>query len=129
MEGADVVTPGPLSPPGRLHIRKKTQKSNFLLSQAFKWKKIVIVIPEMPSKTLVMVLKNLSDHWEILSNSWDSDPICQYEVTIKVGDIVQLLVLRFDLTRNGSRSDPPKITGLGSDMLYKLSLKLNQKNM
>ena len=31
-----------------LHIRKNTQKSKFLLSQAF-------VIPEMPSKTFVMV--------------------------------------------------------------------------
>ena len=42
-----------------LHIRKNTQKSKFLLSQAFKWEKIMFfVIPEMPSKTFVMVLKN-----------------------------------------------------------------------
>ena len=41
-----------------LHIRKSTQKSKFLLSQAFKWKKnMFLVIPEMPSKTFVMVLK------------------------------------------------------------------------
>ena len=52
MEGADVVTPGPTRPPGILHIRKNTQKSKFLLSQAFNWKKIMFfVIPEMPSKT------------------------------------------------------------------------------
>ena len=39
-----------------LHIRKNTQKSKFLLSQAFEWKKIMFyVIPEMPSKTFVMV--------------------------------------------------------------------------
>ena len=42
-----------------LHIRKNTQKSKFLLSQAFKWKQIMFfVIPEMPSKTFVMVKKN-----------------------------------------------------------------------
>ena len=35
-----------------------TQKSKFLLSQAFKWKKIMLfVIPEMPSKTFDMVKK------------------------------------------------------------------------
>ena len=35
---------------GRLPIRKNTQKSKFLLSQAFKWKQIMFfVIPEMPS--------------------------------------------------------------------------------
>ena len=39
-----------------LHIRKNTQKSKFLLSQAFKWKKIMLfVIPERPSKTFDMV--------------------------------------------------------------------------
>ena len=39
-----------------LHIRKNTQKSKFLLSQAFKWKKIMFfVIHEMPSKTFVML--------------------------------------------------------------------------
>ena len=39
-----------------LDIRNHTQKSKFLLSQALKWKKIMFfVIPEMPSKTFVMV--------------------------------------------------------------------------
>ena len=72
MEGADVVTPSSsLSayasgrPPDPLHIRKNTQKSKFLLSQAFKWKRIVFfVIPEMPSKTFVMVLKKRPDHFK-----------------------------------------------------------------
>ena len=42
-----------------LDIRKNTQKSNFLLSQAFKWKKnMFFVITEMASKTSVMVKKN-----------------------------------------------------------------------
>ena len=60
MEGADVVTPGPTRPPGILHIRKNTQKSKFLLSQTFKWKKkLFFVIPEMPSKTFVMLYKKL----------------------------------------------------------------------
>ena len=50
------VTPGHTRPPGRLYIRKNTQKSKFLLSQAFKWKKnMSFVIPEMPSKTFVML--------------------------------------------------------------------------
>ena len=57
MEGADVVTPGPTRPPSILHIRKNTQKSKFLLSQAFK-KIMFFVIPEMPSKTLVCFKKN-----------------------------------------------------------------------
>ena len=36
-----------------------TQKSKFLLSQTFKWKKIMfLVIPEMPSTTFVMVTFN-----------------------------------------------------------------------
>ena len=49
-----------------LHIRKNTQKSKFLLSQAFKWKKIMFfVIPEMPSKTIVMLYKKLPDHFKI----------------------------------------------------------------
>ena len=56
MDGADVVTPGPTRPPGILHVRKNTQKSQFLLSQALKWEKIMFfVIPEMPSKTFVML--------------------------------------------------------------------------
>ena len=39
-----------------LDIRKNTQKSKFLLSQAFKWgKNMFFVIPGMPSKTFVMV--------------------------------------------------------------------------
>ena len=59
MEGADVVTPGPTRPPGILHIRKNTQKSKFLLSQAFNWKKNkFFVTPEMPSKTFVLFKKN-----------------------------------------------------------------------
>ena len=60
MDGADVVTPGHTRLPGILHISKNTaQKSKFLLSQAFKWKKIMFfVFPEMPSKTFVMVEKN-----------------------------------------------------------------------
>ena len=66
MDGADVVTPSPTRPPDILHIRKNTQKSKFLLSQAFKWKKIMFfVIPEMPSKTFVMVLKKLPDHFKV----------------------------------------------------------------
>ena len=65
MDGADVVTTGHTRTPGILHIRKNTQKSKFLLSQAFKWKKIMFfVIPEMPSKTFVMVLKKLPDHFK-----------------------------------------------------------------
>ena len=49
-----------------LHIRKNTQKSKFLLSQAFKWKKIMFfVIPKMPSKTFVMLYKKLPDHFKI----------------------------------------------------------------
>ena len=41
---------------GSLTTRKNTQKSKFLLSQNLKWKKIMFfVIPEMPSKTFVMV--------------------------------------------------------------------------
>ena len=44
---------------GIVHTRKNTQKSKFLLSQAFKWKKIMFfVIPEMSSKTFVMLQKN-----------------------------------------------------------------------
>ena len=47
--------------------RKNTQKSKFLLSQAFKWKKIMFfVIPEMPSKTFVMLYKKLPDHFNII---------------------------------------------------------------
>ena len=58
MDGADVVTPGPTCPPGILYIRNNTQKSKFLLSQAFEWKKIMFfVIPEIPSKTFVMLYK------------------------------------------------------------------------
>ena len=48
-----------------LHIRKNTQKSKFLLSQAFKWKRIMFfVIPEMPSKTFVRLYKKLYDHFK-----------------------------------------------------------------
>ena len=65
MEEVDVVTPGPTRPPGILHIRKNTQKSKFFLSQTLKWEKIMFfVIPEMPSKTFVMVLKKLPDHFK-----------------------------------------------------------------
>ena len=49
---------------GILHIRKNTQKSKFLLTQAFKWKKIMFfVIPEIASKTFVMLYKKLPDHF------------------------------------------------------------------
>ena len=66
MDWADVVTPAHTRPPGILHIRKNTQKSKFLLSQAFKWKKIMFfVIPEMPSKTFVMLYKKLPDHFNV----------------------------------------------------------------
>ena len=42
-----------------------TQKSKFLLSQAFKWKKIMFfVIPVITSKTFVMVSKKLPDHFK-----------------------------------------------------------------
>ena len=55
---------------GRLPTRKNTQKSKFLLSQAFKWKKIMFfVIPEMPSKTFVMLYKKLPDHFKLYGNS------------------------------------------------------------
>ena len=65
MEGADVVTPGPTRPPDPLHICKNTQKSKFLLSQTLKWKKIMFfVIPEMPSKTFVMLYKKLPDNFK-----------------------------------------------------------------
>ena len=65
MEGADVVTPGPTRALGPLHIRKNTQKSKFLLSQSLKWEKILFfVIPEMPSKTFVMLYKKLPDHFK-----------------------------------------------------------------
>ena len=42
-----------------------TQKSKFLLSQAFKWKKIMyFVIPVITSKTFVMLSKKLPDHFK-----------------------------------------------------------------
>ena len=48
----------------RLPTRENTQKSKFLLPRAFKWKKIMFfVIPEMPSKTFVMLYKKLPDHF------------------------------------------------------------------
>ena len=51
-------------------ISKSTQKSQFLLSQAFNWKKIMFfVITEMPSKTFVMVLKKLPDHFKYLGTT------------------------------------------------------------
>ena len=47
--------------PGILHIRKDTQKSKFLLSQAFKWKKnMFFVIPEI---NFCYALKKLPDHF------------------------------------------------------------------
>ena len=59
------VTSGHTRPPGRLSTRKNTQKSKFLLSQSFKLKKIMFfVIPEMPSKTFVMLYKKLPDHFK-----------------------------------------------------------------
>ena len=72
-----------------LHIRKNTQKSKFLLSQAFKWgKKMFFVIPEMPSKTFVMVLKKLPDHFNKSDGSaalcesmiFTESPIKQYRL-------------------------------------------------
>ena len=42
-----------------------TQKSKFLLLQAFKWKKIMFfVIPVITSKTFVMLSKKLPDHFK-----------------------------------------------------------------
>ena len=44
-----------------------TQKSKFLLSQAFKWKKIMFfVMPLIISKTFVMLSKKLPDHFKHL---------------------------------------------------------------
>ena len=65
MDGADIVTPSDhpcqlthqCRPPDPLHIRKNTQKPKFLISQTFRWKKF------LPSKTFVMVLKNLPDYF------------------------------------------------------------------
>ena len=49
-----------------LHICKNTQKSKFLLSKAFKWKKIMFfVILEITPKTFVMILKKLPDHFKV----------------------------------------------------------------
>ena len=60
------VTPGHTRPPGRLPSRKNTQKSKFLLSQFFKWKKnMFFVIHEMPSKTFVMLYKKIPDHFNL----------------------------------------------------------------
>ena len=59
---------------GRLPTRKNTQKSKFLLSQAFKWKKVMfLVIPELPSKTFGMLYKKLPDHFKhsTLNNEGD----------------------------------------------------------
>ena len=89
MDEADVVTPSDhpcqlthrAGPPDPLHIRKNTQKSKFLLSQAFKWKKFTFfVIPEMPSKTFVMVLKKLPDHF---NNKNERVPITNIEAKYK----------------------------------------------
>ena len=70
MDEADAVTPGPTRgklPTGQTTHRKNTQKSKFLLSQTFKWKKIMFfVIPEMPSKTFVMLYKKLPDHFNLV---------------------------------------------------------------
>ena len=49
-----------------VHIRKNTQKSKFLLTQMEK--NMFFVIPEMPSKTFVMVLKKLLDHFKNVTN-------------------------------------------------------------
>ena len=54
-----------------LHIRKNTQKSKFLLSQAFKWEKnMFFVIPEMLSKIFIMGWKKLPDHFRF-SRIWN----------------------------------------------------------
>ena len=56
---------GAHAPAGQTTHRKNTQKSKFLLSQTFKWKKnMFFVIPEMPSKTFVMLYKKLPDHFK-----------------------------------------------------------------
>ena len=52
----DEADAGAHAPAGQTTHRKNTQKSKFLLSQTFKWEKIMFfVIPEMPSKTFIML--------------------------------------------------------------------------
>ena len=91
------VTLGHTRPPGKLPTRKNTQKSKFLLSQAFKWKKIMFfVIPEMPSKTFVMLYKKLPDHFKRLLGVLRSDEFflylfnhCTYKAIKRAYDIKQ----------------------------------------
>ena len=57
-------TPGPTRPPGILHIRKNTKiKVSPLTGLQMEKKNMFFVIPEMPSKTFVIVLKKLPDHF------------------------------------------------------------------
>ena len=58
MDRAGVVTPGPRRPPGILHIRKNTKIKVSPLTDLQMEKIMFFVIPEMPSKTFVMLLKN-----------------------------------------------------------------------
>ena len=68
----------------KLLLFRKGKKSKFLLSQALKWKKknMFFVIPEMPSKTFVMILKDLPDHFKFvllkvrMGRSGRRDPLC-----------------------------------------------------
>ena len=62
MDGADVVTPGPTCPPGILNIRKNTQKSKFLLSQAFKWAKILFFVIPQQCRNIFLKVTNLWVH-------------------------------------------------------------------
>ena len=80
MEGADVVTPGPARPPDPLYIRKNNRGISTVYisivrthkNQSFSShrpsngkKSMFFVIPEMPSKTFVMFLKKLPDHFKV----------------------------------------------------------------
>ena len=54
---------------GRLSTRKNTQKSKFLLSQAFKWEKNYVVRnPRDAIYTFVMLYKKLPDHFKSTLN-------------------------------------------------------------
>jgi len=52
----------------RTHYTSVRTHKKFLLSQAFKWKGIMFfVVPEMPSKTFVVLYKKLPDHFNNMS--------------------------------------------------------------
>mgnify|MGYP006975455970 CR=1 FL=1 len=59
-------------------------------------KKNVFVIPEMPSKTFVMLYKKLPDHFKVQ----DQDPYClgtdPYLGFIEIGEALKNFLLRFD---------------------------------